>query len=147
MFRILFHNYYDACICFKGKRALFWFEETNVSSPHHHSNVCVRTYVCARVHACKRARMHAGWCLCGCVRIWVFTQLEEQSRITSPSGSWGVCCHPIKRQTGSGTRSRNPEDFTCWNIPTFELKGQARSLQAGWLYLEKGGRERMRLSL
>lgn len=98
-------------------------------------------------NACVRACMCRGWCLCGCGRIRVFTQLEEQSGITSPSSSWGVCCHPIKRQTGSGTHSRNPEDFTCWNIPTFKLKGQARSLQTGWIYLEKGGREQMRLSL
>lgn len=98
----LIHNYSDFYICFKGKKslALIWQKRNSKwSNPHRHSTI--------------RARVCSGWCLCGCVCTCVFTQLEEQSGITSPSGSWGVCCDPIKRQTGSGTHSRNPEDFTC----------------------------------
>lgn len=62
--------------------------------------------------------------------MWVFTQLEVESGITSTGGgSWGVCRDPIKRQTGSGTLSRKQEDFTYQNIPALELKKQAKSLQ------------------
>lgn len=89
-----------------------------------------------------------GGCLCACVCMWVFIQLEEQSGITSPGGgSWGVCCDPIKRQTGSGTHCRKQEDFPCQNIPALEFKKQAKSLQTGWIYIWGGGGTNDSLSL
>lgn len=36
-------------------------------------------------------------CTCVCACVCVFTQLEVESRITSPGGvSWAVCSNPIK---------------------------------------------------
>lgn len=65
-----------------------------------------------------------------CVFVRVFTQLEVKSGITSPGcGFWGVCCDPIKRQTGSGTLFTKQEDFTYQNIPALKLKKAAKSLQ------------------
>lgn len=73
-------------------------------------------------------------CLCMCVNacvcVWVFTQLEVESGITSPGGgSWGVHCDSIKKADRLWHPLRKQEDFTYENIPALELKKQAKSLQ------------------